>query len=206
MTETPQAALVRLADAQGVSLAALSRMVGRNVAYLQQFVTRGSPRFLPERERAALAVFFGVGEEVLGRAGSGDGEVAVPYLDVTAAAGAGRSGASERLRRHEALPREMLARHGIGAAHASVIDVAGDSMAPTLLDRDRLLVDNGDVHVPKAGAVFVIREGDALSVKRLQLHLGEVRIISDNAAYAERRARAGDITIVGRARLLLRTI
>ena len=55
MTETPRDALDRLAQARGTSLAALSRMLGRNLAYLQQYVRRGTPRALPERDRRLLA-------------------------------------------------------------------------------------------------------------------------------------------------------
>ena len=48
-------ALERAAVARGESLAALSRLIGRNAAYLQQFVTRGSPRLLAEAGPRKLA-------------------------------------------------------------------------------------------------------------------------------------------------------
>ena len=44
----PRAALAVLATTRGDSLAALSAMLGRNAAYLQQYVKRGSPRRLAE--------------------------------------------------------------------------------------------------------------------------------------------------------------
>lgn len=65
---TPQERLIELAGRDGVSLAALSRLIGRNDAYLQQFVHRGSPRQLPERERRLLADYLGVPEHELGAA------------------------------------------------------------------------------------------------------------------------------------------
>ncbi len=37
-------------------------MLGRNGTYLQQFITKGSPRKLEEEDRRKLAQFFGVGE------------------------------------------------------------------------------------------------------------------------------------------------
>lgn len=61
-----RARLLQLADQHDVSLAALSRMVGRNAAYLQQFVTRGSPTRLGEDERLCLAKFFNIDERELG--------------------------------------------------------------------------------------------------------------------------------------------
>ena len=48
MMSDPRAALLALAAARGESLAALSRLIGRNAAYLQQFATRGSPKRLDE--------------------------------------------------------------------------------------------------------------------------------------------------------------
>lgn len=56
--DDPRAALLAAADAKGVALSALSRMIGRNAAYLNQYVRRGSPKRLPERERTLLADFL----------------------------------------------------------------------------------------------------------------------------------------------------
>lgn len=58
--------LRHLATDRGVSLAELSRMIRRNNAYLQQFVSRGTPVWLPEDERLLLARFFDVDERLLG--------------------------------------------------------------------------------------------------------------------------------------------
>ena len=58
--------LAELADQRGVSLAALSRLIRRNGTYLQQFITKGSPRRLAEQDRRVLAQFFGVAEVELG--------------------------------------------------------------------------------------------------------------------------------------------
>jgi hypothetical protein len=49
-----------------VSLADLSKLVGKNPSYLQQFVMRGSPKRLGEDERLVLAKFFSVDERELG--------------------------------------------------------------------------------------------------------------------------------------------
>lgn len=57
-TDDPRAALLAAASARGVALSALSKMIGRNAAYLNQYVRRGSPKRLPERERQLLADFL----------------------------------------------------------------------------------------------------------------------------------------------------
>lgn len=65
-SEQVRATVQRLADAQGESLAELSRMIGKNSAYLQQFVKRGSPIWLAEDDRLLLARYFQVDERCLG--------------------------------------------------------------------------------------------------------------------------------------------
>lgn len=49
-----------LVDEHQTNLAEVSRGMGRNHAYLQQFMKRGTPRVLPEDVREALAQRFGV--------------------------------------------------------------------------------------------------------------------------------------------------
>ncbi len=56
--DDPRAALVTAATTRGVALSALSQMIGRNSAYLNQYVRRGTPKRLPERERRLLADFL----------------------------------------------------------------------------------------------------------------------------------------------------
>ena len=115
MSENPREALVRLAEARGVSLAGLSAMLGRNAAYLQQYVSRGSPRRLAEDDRRALAAFLGVEEALLGgpetRAASAS--VSVPWLAVEAAAGDGADAGDERVLRAVPFAPETLAASGL---------------------------------------------------------------------------------------------
>lgn len=59
-------ALEQLAIERGESLGALSRMIGRNDAYLQQFIRRGTPAKLGEDDRLLLAQHFGIDERLLG--------------------------------------------------------------------------------------------------------------------------------------------
>lgn len=51
---------------QGQSLAKMSRGIGRNGTYLQQFITKGSPAKLDEEDRGKLAALMGVDETALG--------------------------------------------------------------------------------------------------------------------------------------------
>ena len=110
-----------LAEARGASLSELSRMLGRNAAYLQQFVRRGSPRLLAERDRRLLAQFFGVEEVRLGAAEPvAAGTLAIPYLAIAASAGPGAAAADERILRREHFAPQMLKAAGVDAAMASM--------------------------------------------------------------------------------------
>jgi hypothetical protein len=64
--------IVKLAGNRGLTLKELSLMVGRNHAYLQQFVRRGSPRNLPEAIRLELSRILAVPESDLNAAKAHD--------------------------------------------------------------------------------------------------------------------------------------
>ncbi|UZK70932.1 phage repressor protein [Sphingomonas sp. S1-29] len=173
-----RAALARIAGERGVSLARLSRVLGRNAAYVQQYVARGSPRLLPERERGLLADFLGVAEAALG----GPAELhAVPRFDIAASAGPGGVAEIDVPERPARIDPQLLARLGVRAQAASMIRVAGDSMAPTLLDGDEILVD-ADARLGARAGVYVLRRDGVVMVKRLRRAGGGIDILSDNPA------------------------
>ncbi|QKR99528.1 S24 family peptidase [Sphingomonas sp. CL5.1] len=204
MSQDPREALMRLASARGVSLAALSAMLGRNVAYLQQFVGRGSPKRLAEEDRRALAAFFDVEERVLGGAAAGAALVEVPWLALSAAAGAGADAADERRLRVERFAPETLAAAGIAPRTASIIMARGDSMAPTILDGDRLVVDRGDRRIVRTPAIFVARRDGDLLVKRVTARGDTITLASDNPAYPPLTLPEPEVEVIGRVKLLLR--
>ena len=188
--EDARAALQRLIEEKGEDYAGLSRLIGRNPAYVQQYIKRGSPRRLAERDRRLLARYFGVDEAMLGApeeaAPVGAGLVRVPQLDVGASAGAGAFGGEERTASHIAFDPVWLRRVARGSPERlSIIRVAGDSMAPTLADGDEILVDRGDAAARVRDGIYVLRIDDALVVKRLAVNPAArtVSIRSDNPAY-----------------------
>ena len=185
-----RAALARLIEDRGEDYAGLSRLLGRNPAYVQQFIKRGSPRRLAEADRRILARYFGVDEAVLGapdvEPGRSGGLTPVPRLDVDAAAGAGAFDGDERGGGHIAFDPAWLRRVARGAPdQLSIIRVAGDSMVPTLADGDDILVDRGDAGARLRDGIYVLRIDDALVVKRLALNPASrtLSIRSDNPAY-----------------------
>lgn len=65
-SEAVRATIERLSAERGDSFAMLSRMLGRNDAYMQQFVRRGIPARLAEDDRLKLAQHFSIDERELG--------------------------------------------------------------------------------------------------------------------------------------------
>jgi phage repressor protein C with HTH and peptisase S24 domain len=203
----PRARLVALAHEQGVSLASLSTLIGRNQAYLQQFVKKGSPRKLEEGDRRKLARFLGApesalgGEEDISSGGVGKKETAgwvdVPRLALDASAGSGALAGGEAAFGQFRYGRAWLRAQGLDPKQLSVIAVAGDSMVPTLHDGDEILIDA--TPRPWRDGVHVLRVGDTLLVKRLVFERpGQVRVISDNRSYDPYDLPLGEVAIIGR--------
>lgn len=197
-------ALAHAAEARGESLSALSRLIGRNAAYLQQFVTRGSPRVLAEADRRKLARYLGISDLALGGPAA---EVLVPVtrVDVGASAGRGRLVEAE-LRGTLLLDPSLLRRLGVRADMASTIRVEGDSMQPALCDGDEVLVDAARRTVGPRAAIYVFRREGQVAVKRLRAMGGEVEIVSDNPAFAREVVYAQRIDVIGRVVWLHRSL
>lgn len=197
----PRQRLTELAATRHTSLAALSRMIGRNSSYLQQFVTKGSPRKLEEEDRRKLADFFAVSEAELGAPedrGEPRGDfVEIPRLPLEASAGPGATVAQEIRFDSFRFSRRWLREQGLEPGQLSAIRVMGDSMDPLLRDGDEILVDR----TPRAfrEGVHVVRLGEALHVKLLQaVPPGRLRLISKNPAYEPVEVAMDDVDLVGR--------
>jgi repressor LexA len=204
-TAAQRSALAGLIAESGESYAALSRLIGRNDAYLQQFVSRGSPRELAERDRALLARYFGVAEARLGGPEL-PGLVAITRLDVGASAGPGGLVEGEARRRPGALDPALLRQLGVRPAAASMIRVEGDSMMPTLADGDEILVDRDRCRLAARPALYVLRIDGAVMVKRLRVLGAEIEVLSDNPDFVPRLCAAEDVEVVGRVVWLSRSL
>jgi SOS-response transcriptional repressor LexA len=199
-------ALARLIEERREDYAGLSRLIGRNAAYIQQFVKRGVPRELAERDRRTLARYFNVPDEALGGpapfGGGGSGIVSLPRLDVQASAGPGASADGETVTGSFGFDSRWLKRlTGGRPADLSFITVSGDSMAPTLIDGDDILVDRGDAAERLRDGLYVLRRDEALLVKRLAVSPAtrSISVRSDNPAYPGWPDCPPDsLTIVGR--------
>ena len=118
MDADPRSVLEGLIRERREDYTALSRLIGRNAAYIQQFIKRGSPRRLAEEDRRRLARYFGIDEALLGGpshppAAARDGLVTIPRLDVGASAGGGATDPSERMLGRIGFDPSWLRRLGV---------------------------------------------------------------------------------------------
>ncbi len=200
-------ALEQLIRSSGDGYAAVSRLLGRNPAYIQQFIKRGVPRRLSETDRRLIASHFGVSESILG---APDG---LPRSDTTQPPLSGSPSSRNphpqpyRLQpdtgsfgNHAAIPylpsrsapsqtlavdSQFLQRLSGGRVPSlSAHSIDSDCMAPTLIAGDQVLIDTSDKRAPRDG-IYVIESDGALIVKRLAVHpvTRRIAVLSDNAAY-----------------------
>jgi hypothetical protein len=209
MAETdPRMRLEQLIRERGEDYVGLSRLLGRNAAYIQQYIKRGTPRRLAEEDRRLLARYFGVDEAQLGGmpgsgGGGGEGLISVPRLDVNASAGPGALDAEEKRLGRIGFDAAWLRRLGVGGGgpgRLSVIRVDGDSMSPTLSDGDEILVDREDGAGRLRDGIYVLRVEGALVVKRLAVGPGgRLSVRSDNQAYPGwPDVEPGSVDVIGR--------
>ena len=190
MLTDPRSVIERLCMERGEDFAGLSRMLGKNPAYIQQFVRRGVPKRLGEEERRKLAQYFAISDTMLGGPeGPQAGDlVTVTRIAVRASAGAGALPGSEAGKPYFGFDERWLkSLTATPTSGLSIIRVEGDSMAPTLNAGDDILVDLGDCMERLRDGIYVLRADDVLVVKRLALHPAgrRVTIQSDNPAYPD---------------------
>ena len=191
MMSDPRALLERLCAERGEDLAGLSRMLGRNAAYIQQFVRRGVPKRLKEDERRKLARYFSISEALLGGPEDGPpsfGLVSVKRHPVTVSAGPGAVVNEELGKPYFAFDERWLKSLTASTPERlSIVRVEGDSMSPTLNAGDDILVDLADGAKRLRDGIYVLRIDDAVVVKRLALNpVGRrVTVQSDNPAYPD---------------------
>ena len=218
--------VMKLIQQKRTDLKKASLAIGRNAAYLQQYLYRGIPKTLPEDAREALAAFLGVPEESLRPAktesavepalpqvvaaasvsaigGGMPGFSHVPELDVRASAGHGAFHEGDEEIKAVWMFPDAVIRHELRARSANlrIITIDGDSMEPLLASGDRVLVDTSQ-RVPAPPGIFVIWDGLGIVAKRIE-HIPTVepsrRVIkSVNPIYGDYERPTEEVNIIGR--------
>ena len=228
MKQTPlsadRKALLAALDGSDYTLASASRAVGRNQAYLHQFMYRNSPRILPEALRHQLAQLLRISHQTLlsdsqrTQLPSSDTEqingdtLIIPLFDIHSAAGAASflDHATEQQMDSWHFSRAVLQSlpHS-NLDNLSLLHVRGDSMSPLLEDGDIIMIDRGQIH-PEPAGIFVLDDGFGLVAKRLVLIADEraprVRIISVNPDFVPYRRALDEIRIIGRVIWMARSL
>lgn len=126
----------------------------------------------------------------------------VNVYDVNISAGHGSicSGDAEPVSRL-AFRKDWLHKQGLYAKDLLIVCATGDSMIPTIQDKEKLLVNSGDKELTD-GFIYVIRNNENYWVKRIQRQFdGSLLLISDNKMYPPMQLDlndAADIEIIGR--------
>ena len=208
-----------------LTMSRASTAIGRNKAYLQQYLVRGMPKVLGFRDSEALAKLLRCDPAELRhaeppprkaqsrtrrygpRARPGASLVPVPEMEVVAAAGGGA--VADEFVEEKAqwyLPEAMVRHEGdANPKTLRILRIQGDSMEPEMREGDRLLVDVARRR-PVTGELFVLFDGTGLVVKRVEMVPGEerLRLLSANPAYAPYTALAEEVHVVGKAIWTLR--
>ncbi|SGZ16867.1 Prophage MuSo2, transcriptional regulator, Cro/CI family [Moritella viscosa] len=115
-----------------------------------------------------------------------NGLVNVPQYDLRASAGNGSLVVSEEPVAQFSFSENWLMKQGLEGEELSVVPVSGDSMEPTLVDEDLMLVKMIDDPKNARDGVCVIRVDDEILVKRIQYDFMKegYHVTSDNSAYS----------------------
>ncbi len=230
MMDDPVRELLRqAAEQRKIPLAQLSRRIGRNHAYLQQYLERGVPRKLPEEVRAALArelsldpVQLGAPPGVVSGTGSSPATFVVPELDVRSGMGGGGVPAELWTRGdHDSVSAEgsvkaqwrvpaTFVRNELRARpeQLHIVEVVGDSMLGSLNPGDRVFIDVSHT-TPSPPGIYALWDGFGVVVKRVELIPNsepiQIEIISDNPKHRSYTLALDRVRIIGRvcARLTL---
>lgn len=137
-----------------------------------------------------------------------DGVVMLPEYDVRLSAGPGFVVDRETTRREWPYPRFLIVDTlGIQPARATVQEVIGDSMEPTLSSGDYVVIDMADTRIGNPG-IFAVWDGDALVCKRVERIPGteprKVMLRSDNPLHGAYEVVEDEVRIIGRVRWITR--
>lgn len=141
--------------------------------------------FGPPRERRTVKMLS---------TSSADSYVPVPLHDAELAAGDGHQNLTEGVVDRLAFRRDWLTKVGVSSSSARLARVKGDSMAPTVVEGDMVLIDTSRADPPvrersktdkRRSPIFAIRENGEARIKRIERPAADrVILLSDNPEFA----------------------
>lgn len=199
--------LSREIELRQMDMKQLSLALGKNHAYVQQFLTRGIPARLKEQDRRKLSELLDIPEDELGGPEPASSPAhATPQFrtiteyDIRASAGDGALTSEENVRSQWPFDPSYLSDFlGLSTNDLAIIEVRGDSMEPTLSSGDRVMVHLADKQISQPG-IFIIYDGGGTVIKRVEKIPGQDKLvlISDNPLHTRYEISGDDVQIVGR--------
>ena len=214
-------AILKRVKERNLDLKKVSLEIGKNHAYLQQFIERGVPVKLKEDVRARISEVLDIPEEELGAPPRQQSGIAAPsdFIDqIATTAGMGGGGLTitenttvngitfhkEMVQDHWRIPAAILSKFGALPNHIKAFPSQGDSMFPTIVDGDVVFADTRH-QVPSPPGVYVLADQfGGVIIKRLEVisrpsdETVVVRISSDNSKHRDQELTLDEITIIGR--------
>ena len=192
----PREALDGLISERGETYASISRLLGRNSAYIQQFIKRGSPARLDQSDIALLALHFDVPVEMLGgKEGPTVGQrsiIKVPLLNGTG---------NDSLSQWRLVDAAWLGRLCDQPASVAILPIVGEAMEPTLCNGDEVMISRVRTQESVREGLYAIRGSSEIFVRRIAIDPTKNRltVLTDHPAYPSWQGiqRKG-VDIVGR--------
>ena len=177
----PRQALDDLIREREETYAAVSRLLGRNSAYIQQYIKRGTPARLDQSDIAQLALHFDVPAKLLGGKESSPTSrrsvITVPVIEVQ-----GLGTPQERSRIVDEAWLRGLCHRPAGVA---ILPVVGEAMRPTLQNSNEVIIESLRSHDALYDGLYAIRGSSETFVRRIALDptKNRISVLTDHPAF-----------------------
>ena len=197
-----------LVKASGLSQRELARRLGTTHVTVSNWVKGSSEPSEDGLEKLCeffsvtpAYIMYGDGNAPVGQTIITDDVVSIPMINAEVSCGSGFLNSQELiLIRFIRVSIELIRRYCPTAnlRALQIMTAFGDSMEPTLSEGDSVIVDVSEKTIRRDG-MYVLRIGDSLFVKRIQVTPKGLRLISDNPLYHPIDASEEELEVIGRA-------
>jgi len=178
---TPRQALDDLIREREETYAAVSRLLGRNSAYIQQYIKRGTPARLDQSDIAQLALHFDVPAKLLGGKESSSTSrrsvITVPVIEA--------KGLETPQERSRIVDEAWLRRLCNRPAGVAILPIVGEAMQPTLQNGDEVIIQRLRSHDVLHDGLYAVRGSSETFVRRIALDptKNRISVLTDHPAY-----------------------
>ena len=178
---TPRQALDELIREREETYAAVSRLLGRNSAYIQQYIKRGTPARLDQSDIAQLALHFDVPAKLLG----GKESPSTPRRSVITVPVIEAKGLEIPQERSRIVDEAWLRRLCNRPPGLAILPIAGEAMQPTLQSGDEVIIQRLRSHDALHDGLYAVRGSSETFVRRIALDptKNRISVLTDHPAY-----------------------